>query len=147
MEPKGKWHMLLGRRFKLREGTRLPYYEYATIPKEKLRDYVLDPEHEVGRHKAYVFASTLDIHREDWRYLNDQILERLPVSDATRVELDTPWGPKWEVPVMVEGRNTRRETVLTFWLIRPGEYPQLASARVDKPPRNTTPAGHALEDG
>jgi hypothetical protein len=135
------------RRFKLRKGTRLPYWEHATIPEEKLRDYVLNPEHAVGRHKAYVFASTLGIYREDWRYLNDQILEGLPESDATRVELDTPWGPKWEVPILVEGRNTKRETVLTFWLIRPGQYPQLASARVDKPPGNAITTGHASKDG
>ena len=139
--------MQLTRRFKLRQGTRLPYYEHATIPEEKLRGYVLNPEHPVGRHKARVFASTLGIYQQDWRYLNDQILEGLPVSDATRVELDTPWGPRWEVPVMVEGRNARRAYVLTFWLIRPGGYPQLTTARVDKSHRNTIPAGHALEDG
>jgi hypothetical protein len=130
------------KRYDLRAGSRLPYCERATIPEHKLKDYALNPGHEVGQHKARVFASTLGIYREDWRFLNDQILERLPESDATRVELDTPWGPKWEVSVLVEGRNEASCPVLTFWLIRPGEHPQLTSARVDKPGGHGTAPGH-----
>jgi len=49
----------------------LPGAEAAQIPDEKLRDYVLDPEHFLGRHKARVFASVLGIRRDDWRYLRD----------------------------------------------------------------------------
>lgn len=135
------------KRYDLRTGTRLPYCEQATIPEHKLRDYALNAGHEVGQHKARVFASTLGIYREDWRFLNDQILERLPESDATRLELDTPWGSKWEVPVLVEGRNEARCSVLTFWLIRPGERPQLTSARVDKSSGHGPATGHVAQDG
>lgn len=41
---------------------------------EKLRDYLLSPDHEHGRHKARVFQSALGIDRDDWAYLREQIV-------------------------------------------------------------------------
>jgi hypothetical protein len=123
-------------RFKLRKGTRLPYWEEAYIDPEKLTRYALDPEHTTGGHKAVVFASVLGIYREDWRYLHDQILRKLPQSDATRCELDTPWGPRWEVPILIEGRNARHRYVVTSWLTPWRGRPHLTSTYVEKSERN-----------
>ena len=33
-----------------------------------MRDYVLNPEHALGRHKARLFAAALGIGRDDWPY-------------------------------------------------------------------------------
>jgi hypothetical protein len=35
--------------------SRLPNYEKAIIPDEKIYDYCLNPNHERGKHKARVF--------------------------------------------------------------------------------------------
>jgi hypothetical protein len=110
---------------------RLPRYEEAWIPVEKLRDYALSTESEEGRDKAVVFASALGIQREDWPYLHDQILEELPESPAILHNPDTPWGTTWEVPVLVAGRNASVHYVTTGWIIRPEDpRPQLTTARV-----------------
>ncbi len=45
----------------------------AVIPAEKLVRYALDPAHPRGCHKARVFSAALDIGREDWRYLREQL--------------------------------------------------------------------------
>ena len=44
---------------------RLPRADRAVVPREKLEGYLLNPEHEIGRHKARVFAATLGIRRGD----------------------------------------------------------------------------------
>jgi hypothetical protein len=124
------------RRFKLRKGTRLPYWEEATIDPAKLKDYALNPDHGRGGHKAVVFASALGIHREHWRHLHDEILEKLPESDATRCEPDSPWGPRWEVPILVQGRNACYRYVVTGWLTPWRSTPHLTTIYVEKSQRN-----------
>ncbi len=52
------------------------------VPREKLESYLLDPQHDVGRHKARVFASALGIRQRDWEYLggpNDETRRRMTV--------------------------------------------------------------------
>jgi hypothetical protein len=50
-------------------GRKLPNAEGAEVPPAKLRDYVLNPRHPDGAHKARVFASALGITQADWCYL------------------------------------------------------------------------------
>lgn len=64
---------------------RLPRASKADIAAEKLRDYALNPEHSTGRDKARVFRSALDIGQDDWEFLRDQILERVPEAPVTAV--------------------------------------------------------------
>lgn len=47
-------------------GEILPNADQASIAREKLTAYALDPGHVVGRHKAHVFQATLAIELEDW---------------------------------------------------------------------------------
>ena len=49
----------------------LPHALRAVVDVEKLRDYVLSPDHEHGRHKARVFLSALGIDRDSWEYLHE----------------------------------------------------------------------------
>ena len=83
---------------------RLPRADQAVVPREKLERYLLNPEHEVGRHKARVFASALGIRQRDWEYLRDQLRSAVvnaPVSSAR----GTPWGGLYELVLAVDGRN------------------------------------------
>lgn len=111
---------------------RLPHAEQARIPTEKLVGYALDPDHPRGRHKARVFASALTITVRDWRYLHDQILERLPTA-AVRSTRITPFGIAYEVIVEIDGLNGATLPVVTTWLIAGDSPPRLTSTWVDIP--------------
>ena len=83
-----------------------------------------------------MFASALGLQREDWSYLRDEIRRKLPNSDATRVR-DSDWGPEWEVPILVQGRNTNRRYVVTSWISEWGTRPpRLTSCYLEKSSRN-----------
>jgi Domain of unknown function (DUF6883) len=88
----------------------------AVIPREKLEDYLLNLDHEIGRHKARVFGAALGIHREDWEYLRERIIEGIVAAPVSNVR-DTDWGRCYEVALPVEGLNGRTRVVLTVWFI------------------------------
>jgi len=126
-----------------RIGQALPEACDAHIDSEKLVDYVLDPEHPVGKDKAAVFRQALDIERDDWEYLRDSILEALPhhpVTDVRNPER-THAASTWEVLVPIQGLGTRAERrllVITAWEMIDAR-PQLVTARVA--PRNRQQTG------
>jgi len=47
----------------------LPNADFAEVPIVKLRDYALNPDHPVGKHKAKVFESVLGLTAEDSAFL------------------------------------------------------------------------------
>ena len=103
------------------------------MPREKIERYLLDPEHDVGRHKARVFASALGIRRRDWEYLRDQL--RAAVVDATVGTVrETPWGRLSEVVLPVEGLNGQTRRVVTVWLVADDQPPRLVTAYVGDEP-------------
>lgn len=115
----------------------LPGCEDAWIPEGKLKDYALSPEDPKGKHKARVFSSVLGIEQEDWQYLREQILERLPEYEAVLRDADTGYGQEWEVLVPIEGRNACTRYVATKWLIvnRSRPRPRLSTLYVERSAR------------
>jgi hypothetical protein len=112
---------------------RLPRADRAVVPREKLEGYLLNPQHDVGRHKARVFASALGIQRRDWQYLGDQL--RAAVVDApVSAARETSWGSLYEVVVAVEGLNGEMRQVATVWLVAGDEPPRLVTAYVADEP-------------
>jgi hypothetical protein len=112
---------------------RLPRADRAVVPREKLEDYLLNPEHEVGRHKARVFASALGIRQSDWEYLRDQL--QAGVVDAPSSSLrGTPWGRLYEVVLAVDGLNDQTRRVMTAWFVAGDEPPRLVTAYVADEP-------------
>jgi hypothetical protein len=113
-----------------RVGEVLPRADEAMIPREKLVDYVLNPDHPRGRHKANAFKLALGIERPNWRYLHDEILAALrqsPVSSSQAAEGPRP--ASWAVVIPVAGLNGRTVPVITKWQIVEGR-PSLISAFV-----------------
>lgn len=112
-------------------GTPLPNADKATIEPEKLITYALDPDNDVGRHKAHVFEAALAIEREDWEYLRDEILRELPKHPVSVVR--PPRHDKdhytWEVMVPITGLNGRRLFVITAWKMI-DDRPRLVTTRV-----------------
>lgn len=110
---------------------RLPYAKRAYIPQppthrfNKLKDYALNPDHPDGGPKAAWFRSCLGIVQDDWEYLHDQILGRLP---ACRLACKPRYkfapaepdpglrvGFEFEVHIPIEGRNQRRALTVAAW--------------------------------
>src|SRR2546423_15481024 len=92
-----------------RIGQVLPCAEKAIIPRAKLVDYALDPDHPDGGHKAMVFKSALAIERAQWRYLRRQILAGLPSNPVTTCHQAKAPAKRatWGVPMPITGLNGR----------------------------------------
>jgi filamentous hemagglutinin len=111
----------------------LPGAHQAVIGPDKLRDYVLSPDHELGRHKARVFASALGIDRRDWEYLHAQIASRLADAEVSEVRTGS-YGVRYSVPMLIEGLNGQTHEVTTGWIIeKEGAPPRFLTAYVNVP--------------
>lgn len=103
------------------------------MPREKLERYLLNPEHEVGRHKARVFASALGIRQRDWEYLRGR-LETAVVDAPVSSVRQTRWGDLYELVLAVDGLNGQTHRVMTVWLVAGEEPPRLVTAYVADEP-------------
>jgi hypothetical protein len=102
----------------------LPGADQAIVPKDKLYDYALCAEHPEGAHKARVFSSALGIDREDWDYLRDQILTRLPTAQVSEVRMSGALGTQYGVPMLIDGLNGETHEIITAWNVdREGDPP------------------------
>lgn len=112
-------------------GDILPRAHQAVVTEGKLRGYVLNSEHDVGRHKARVFTATLGLQSDDWERLRDQILEGVrttPVSDVRR----SFGGFRCTVVVRIRGRSDQERLVVTGWRVPDhGGPPHLVTAYVE----------------
>jgi len=110
----------------IRFHARLPHHERALIPASKLRDYLLDLDHPVGRHKAVFFArlgfSTRRLH------LFERELRRLIACEPAWAFPRGPHGQKFQVWGTIRGPWRRRASIVTYWI----------QGLADSPPRLVT---------
>lgn len=103
---------------------KLPNAENAYVDIFKLRDYCLNPNHPVGKHKARVFKSELGINRTDAELLRDLILDSLPKNEA-KINFEDKYGVRYTVNLKIRILNKER-VVTTGWIIRSNEnFPRL----------------------
>lgn len=106
---------------------RLPGAERAIADAAKIRDYLLSPEHSVGRFKATFFAS-LGYTRTEWARLQKDILELCRFGKTT-IGHSSVYGQKYEVRGTLNGPSGRRREVVTVWVILIDEdAPQFVTA-------------------
>ena len=110
-------------------GMKLPNGDRADLG-TKIEDYVLNPRHREGRHKARVFESVLGI-----TLANGEVLRRAILSAAENSDDAEPLGNNGhgEVYILRFPVETRRgsATVLTVWIIRDGEdFPRLITCYI-----------------
>jgi hypothetical protein len=111
-------------------GEPLPRASEALISEEKLRGYVLNPEHSDGQHKARVFYSTLGLGQEDWRDLLEQVLAGVQDQPVTDVRPAFN-GTRCTVVVPVRGPNGAERPVVTGWRVPDdGSAPHLTTAYI-----------------
>lgn len=105
----------------------LPLADLAVVDSRKLRDYLLSPDHPVGRHKARFFAAL-----GFWRANADALARRFRamVRREPAEAIDTgPYGTKYEVRGMLRGPAGREAFVVTVWIVRPSDpRPYLVTA-------------------
>lgn len=107
----------------------LPNASHAYIDRRKLTDYVLNPLHEEGKHKAAVFSSVLGITVEEADELRWIILEAVKHYSADIRETDQ-YGQRYTVDIPCS-RAGRKAVIRTAWMIRVGEnFPRLTSCYV-----------------
>jgi hypothetical protein len=113
---------------------RLPNAEQAIVPPEKVRDYLLSPDHRVGRSKARFFGA-LGFTPEAWPRLRDALLALAREGMAETGEA-TVFGQKYAVRGILQGPAGRAAPVVTAWIILRGEAaPRLVTAYPAEPLR------------
>ena len=92
----------------------------------KARDYLLSPEHPIGRAKARFFAA-LGFRQAEWPVLQAALAAHGGAGAAR--EVPSPYGRKFEVEGILQGPGGRQAAVVSVWIILPGEEaPRLVTA-------------------
>lgn len=94
---------------------RVPRADAAVVDPAKVRDYLLSPEHPVGRYKAAFFAA-LGYQRAHWERLRRDLLD-LPMQREAVPGQPSDFGQKYEVRGNLQGPTGRRAEVVTVWII------------------------------
>jgi hypothetical protein len=95
----------------------------------KLRDYVLNPEHLRGRHKARVFKASLGFSASDAESVRAALLRAARDGDALPGRADR-YGRRYALDCPMAG--PAGETMIrSLWIVRRGEdFPRLTSCYV-----------------
>lgn len=93
----------------------------------KVKNYLLNPEHPDGASKAKFFTESLGIQRDDWKYLADQISGAMSKSVIFRVR-NSQFGISHGAFIEILGRNNRTAIIQTGWMVKAGEPPRLVTA-------------------
>ena len=110
----------------------LPNADKAVISMEKLVNYVLNTEHPIGKHKAYLFKEVLGYSVGTARNLAVKIMDEIYNFPAIFKGSDR-FGNKYEIIMNIEGINGRTAPVITAWIIDSGsDVPRLTSAYIHK---------------
>ncbi len=108
---------------------KLPNGERADLG-TKIEDYVLNPSHWEGRHKARVFESVLGITLNNRNMLREAILAAAANSDEAEAVGDNGHGMVYVLRFpMVKAQRTAM--ILTVWIIlRAEDFPRLVTCYI-----------------
>jgi len=110
---------------------KLPNVNSAFIDRNKLWNYSLNSQHDRGKHKARLFATILDLGKNDndVEVLLNFIQEAILKYDAVPSQLDA-YGQRYIVDFPIT-RNQNTANVRTTWIVRPTEdFPRLVSCYI-----------------
>jgi hypothetical protein len=93
---------------------KLPNPERAIIAPEKIRDYLLSPDHPVGRFKARLFRA-MGYRREAWQRLESDIRSLLDREAIMKEK--TVYGQKYEIKGEVTTPSGRVLRLTSAWII------------------------------
>ncbi|MBL8132169.1 MAG: hypothetical protein JNL42_09960 [Anaerolineae bacterium] len=108
---------------------KVPNADRAYADPHKIADYLLNPEHERGKHKARVFASVLGIERSDAEALRHILVQIVKTEEAVPGEADE-YGQRYVIDFVLYWHE-REALTRSTWIIRTGEdFPRLTSCYV-----------------
>jgi len=94
---------------------RIPNATNAIIAPEKLRDYLLNPNHRRGGSKARLLLA-LGYRRDNWKRLEDDLrTQHLSLDSA--VESTNEYGHRYEIIATIQTPNARQLIFLSIWQI------------------------------
>jgi len=80
---------------------------------KKLKDYILNPEHPIGKQKAKWFQSALGFTRDN----ADELAEQIIFNPSTAVETGvTQYGTKFNQVIRIVGENGKTIDVTFAWI-------------------------------
>lgn len=97
----------------------------------KLTEYALNDQHPDGKHKAVLFRELLDIRKEDWAFLAEQLVAGLQKEMVERPR-KSDHGVQYHVDIPVVGRNGVKKLVRTGWIIQSNQPPRLTTALIPR---------------
>src|SRR5258705_10238596 len=107
----------------------LPNPHKAVVDIEKLRDYSLNPNHPVGKHKARVFKSARRLTMQDAAWLRERALEIALTGEAV-LGLPSVFGYKYVIDSVVN-HHGMSALVRFCWIMEFGtDFPRLTSCYV-----------------
>jgi uncharacterized protein DUF6883 len=100
-------------------GMKLPNFDRAAVPQEKITRYLLSPTHRVGKSKA-AFFEAFGFKRHKWKELAKAL--RQHVADHSVVETEeTPLGTQYVVEGIVLAPDGTSLNVRSAWFIDKGK--------------------------
>ena len=108
---------------------KLPNGQRAYVGISKLTNYALNPVHDLGKHKARVFASVLGLARKDAKKLRTALLEAAQHAQAKKAA-KTNFGQLYSLDFyMTTDKGNAR--LRSGWIILNNEdYPRLTSVYI-----------------
>lgn len=98
---------------------KLPYKNRAYIPPEKIRDYLLSPTHEKGKHKARVFQS-IGFNYACKDLFEKALLKIAHTNDVNRTENAEKNGIFFGIKYIIKGTivcSNKTLAIKTVWII------------------------------
>jgi hypothetical protein len=106
--------------------TELPDFDRGWIPDEKLRDYLLNPDHRHGRSK-HDFLIMHGFSSADWPVLKTTLLAHAGTAKVTLSRVDV-WGSTYHAIGPLRSPDGRNPWIRAYWIVRRGDTrPQLTS--------------------
>ncbi|HFC6052846.1 TPA: DUF6883 domain-containing protein [Neisseria meningitidis] len=104
----------------------IPNADSVIIDTRKFTDYALNPNHDVGRHKARVFESALGYNQSNATELILKIRQGLKDNPA-RLGKKDQYGQRYTVDIPITGPNGKT----AGWILVPGsEIPKMTTVLV-----------------
>jgi hypothetical protein len=103
---------------------KVPHADRAVIAREKLCDYLLNPDHVRGGSKARLLIA-MGYHADDWRRLETDLREQHLTAEIDATS-ETDYGPRYEIIAPLLGPSGQTITFRSIWQIDTGtEVPRL----------------------
>ena len=106
---------------------KLPNYQSAVVPQEKVTGYLLSSTHRDGQHKAAFFTS-FGFAVPTWQELAAALLQHAAAHEIAKEE-DSPFGKRYVIEGIMRTPDGRTPVLRSVWFLETGaETPRFVTA-------------------